>query len=88
MAVISCIQNATQHELVARYSDVIMGDMASQITSLKIVYSTVYSGTDQIKHQNSASLAFMRGIHRWPVQLASNAENFSIWWGHHDVKTL
>ena len=37
------------------------------ITSLTIVYSTVYSCADQRKHQNSASLAFVRGIHRWPV---------------------
>ena len=44
-----------------------MGAMASQITSLTIVYSTVYSGADQRKHQSSASLAFLRGIHRWPV---------------------
>ena len=43
------------------------GREASQITSLTIVYSTVYSGTDQRKHQNSASLAFVRGIQRWPV---------------------
>ena len=43
------------------------GTMASQITSLIIVYSTVYSGADQRKHQSSASLAFVRGIHRWPV---------------------
>ena len=42
-----------------------MGTMASQITSLTIVYSTVYSGADQRKHQSSASLAFVRGIHRW-----------------------
>ena len=49
------------------YSDVIMGAMASQITSLAIVYSTVYSDADQTKHQSSASLAFVRGIHRWPV---------------------
>ena len=41
--------------------------MAFQITSLTTVYSTVYSGTDQRKHQSSASLAFVRGIHRWPV---------------------
>ena len=46
---------------------VIMSAMASQITSLTIVYSTVYSGTDQRKHQNSASLAFVRGIRRGPV---------------------
>ena len=37
------------------------------ITSLAIVYSTVYSGTDERKHQSSVSLAFVRGIHRWPV---------------------
>ena len=44
-----------------------MSTMASQITSLTIVYSTVYSGTDERKHQSSMSLAFVRGIHRWPV---------------------
>ena len=49
------------------YGDVIMGAMASQITSLTIVYSTVYSDADQRKHQGSASLAFVRGIHRGPV---------------------
>ena len=41
--------------------------MASQITSLTIVYSIVYSGADQRKHQSSVSLAFVRGIHRWLV---------------------
>ena len=49
------------------YNDVKMSTMASQITSLAIVYSAVYSGTCQRKHQSSAPLAFMRGIHRWPV---------------------
>ena len=49
------------------YSDVIMGTMTSQITSITIVYLTVYSGADQRKHQNSASLAFVRGIHWLPV---------------------
>ena len=44
-----------------------MDAMTSQITSLTIVYSTVYSGADQRKHESSASLAFVRGIHRWPV---------------------
>ena len=44
-----------------------MGEMASQITSLTIVYSSVHSGADQRKHQSSASLAFVRGIHRSPV---------------------
>ena len=62
------------------YGDVIMSTMASQITSLTIVYSAVYSGVDQRKHQSSASLAFVRGIHRGPVnsprKMASNAEMF------------
>ena len=49
------------------YSDVIMGAMASRITSLIIVYSTVYSEADQRKHQSSASVAFVQGIHLWPV---------------------
>ena len=44
-----------------------MGTIASQITSLAIVYSTVYSGADQRKPQSSTSLAFVWGIHRWPV---------------------
>ena len=50
------------------YNDVIMSVMASQITSLTIVYSNVYSGADQRKHQRSASLAFVWGIHRGPVK--------------------
>ena len=44
-----------------------MGAMASQITNLTLVYSAVCPGADQRKHQSSASLAFVRGIHRWPV---------------------
>ena len=49
------------------YGEVIMGAIASQITSLTIGYTTVYSDADQRKHQSSASLAFVRGIHRGPV---------------------
>ena len=49
------------------YGDVRMGAITSQITNLKIVYSTIYSDADQNKHQSSASLAFERGIHRGPV---------------------
>ena len=41
--------------------------MASQITSTSTVYSTVYSGADQRKHQSSTSPAYVQGIHRWPV---------------------
>ena len=73
---------------VDHYDDVIMSAIASQITSLTIVYSTVYSGADQNKYQSSASLAFVWGIHppgtgEFPAQMASNAENVSIWWRHH-----
>ena len=53
--------------LISHYCDVIMGAVTSQITSLTIVYSTVYSDADQRKQQSSASLAFVRGIHRRPV---------------------
>ena len=60
-----------------------MGMMASLITSLTIVYSAVYSGEDQRKHQNFASLAFVRGIGEFPIQMASNTEYVSIWWRHH-----
>ena len=49
------------------YDDVIMTMLESQITSLTVVYSIVYSGVHQRKHQSSASLAFVREIHRGPV---------------------
>ena len=52
---------------VLHYSDVIKGTMASQITSLTIVYSTIYSGADQRKHHSSASSAFVMGTNGWPV---------------------
>ena len=66
-----------------------MGAITHQITSLTIVYSTVYSGADQSKHQSSASLAFesispVTG--EFPAKMASNAENVSIWWRHHVSK--
>ena len=48
------------------YDDAIIRTMATQFTSLTIVYSAVYSGADQRKHQSSASLAFVLGIHRGP----------------------
>ena len=62
-----------------------MDMMASQITSLTIVYSTVFSDADQRKHQSSASLAFAGNspvTGEFPAQMASNAENVSIWWRH------
>ena len=69
------------------YNGVIMGAMASQITSLTIVYSTIYSDAEQTKHQNSASLAFVRRIRRWPVNSPHKwpvtRNFFSIRWRHH-----
>ena len=56
-----------ERELSWHYDDVIMSAIAAHITSLTIVYSTVYPGADQSKHQSSASLAFVCGIHRGPV---------------------
>ena len=54
------------------YGDIIMIAIASQITTLTIVYSTVDSDADQRGHRSSPSPAFVRGIHRgqvhkWPV---------------------
>ena len=62
----------TQHtpyimHTIMHYNDIIMGTMAYHITSLNIVYSTVYSGAEQRKHKSSASLAFVWGFHRGPV---------------------
>ena len=61
------------------YTEVIMGAIASQITSFTIVYSTVHSDVDQRKHQSSA----LPGTGEFPAQMASNAENVSISWRHH-----
>ena len=49
------------------YNDVILSAMASQITGLTIICSTVYSDADQRKYQSSASLAFVWGVNWWPV---------------------
>ena len=62
-----------------------MYTIASQITSLTIVYLTVNSDADQRKYQSSASLAFVRETVEFPAQLASNAENISIRWRHHGL---
>ena len=58
------------------YSDVIMGAMASQITNLTIVYSTVYSG------------GYLAVTGEFPAQMASNAENVSTWWRHHEYDNM
>ena len=59
----SCTSSITR----AHYSDVIMSATVSLIIGVSIVYSTFCSGADQRKHQSSALLNFMRGVHRWPV---------------------
>ena len=66
------------------YGDVIMDAMASQITNLTIVYSTTYLGTDKRKHQSSADLCAGNPLvtGEFPAQMASDAENVSIWWRH------
>ena len=59
--------HAVSQDSGTRNNDVIISPIASQITSLTIVYSTVYSDADQRKHQISASLAFVRVIYWLPV---------------------
>ena len=70
------------------YYDVLMGAMASQITSLTIVYSTIYSGADQKKtsklHVTVLHVGNSPVTGEFAAQMASNAENVSIWWRHHD----
>ena len=60
----ACIWGLGLTRCLKHYNDVIMATMTSQITSLTIVYSTVYSGADRRKHQSSVSLAFVQRIHR------------------------
>ena len=55
------------YDLINHASDVIMSTMASQITDISMLCSSVCSGAYQRTHQSSASLAFERGIQRWPV---------------------
>ena len=67
------------------YSDIIMSAMASQITGVSIVYSTVRSGVDQRKYQSSVTLRGGFTGYRWlPAQRVSNAKNVSMSWRHHD----
>ena len=68
-----------------------MGAIASQITSPTIVYSTVYSDADQRKilklRVTGLCAGNSPGTGEFHAQMASNAENISIWWRHHDVVT-
>ena len=70
------------------YIDVIMSTIASQITSLTVVYSIFYSGADQRNIKAPRHWPFcgeFTGTGEFPAQRASNAKNVSIWWRHHDV---
>ena len=59
-----CTNAPSSQQFYHHHIDVTMTTVASQITSLAVVYSIVYSDADERKHQSSASLAFVRGIHR------------------------
>ena len=81
--------------IIIHYNDIIIGAMASQITSLMMVYSTVYSGADQaqIQAQKTSKLRVTGlcagnspGTGEFPPQMASNAENVSIWWRFHGTE--
>ena len=77
----ACLWSYTARHHRDLYNNVIMSAMMSQLTSLPVVYSTVYLGTDQINHQSSAPLG---AVTEFPAERASNAENISIWRRHHD----
>ena len=71
------------------YDDVRMGAIASQITSLAIVYSAFYSGVDKKKNIKAPRhwplCGEFTGTGEFPAQRASYAENVSIWWRHHEI---
>ena len=72
---------------IHHYDDIIMTTVSSQITSLAVVYSIVYSGADERKHQTPRHWPLcgeFTGTGEFPAQRASNAENVPIWWRHHD----
>ena len=77
-----CLFPGSCRDLIAHYRDVIMSAMASQITSVSIVCSTICSGADQRKHESSALLALCEGnppvSGGFPSQRANNAENVPI----------
>ena len=74
---------------INHFGDVIMSAMAFQITSLTLVYSTVYSGADNKKTSKLRVTGLCEGnspvTGEFPAQRASNAENVSIWWRHFDI---
>ena len=86
-----CNVYAPSH-LFHHYSDVIMRAMASQVTSLTIVYSTVYSG-GRSKKTSKLRVTGLCEVNspvtgEFTTQRASNAANVSIWWRHHGVMSM
>ena len=76
----------SRDSVCSHYDDVIMNAIASQITSLMIVYSTVYSDADQVNIKAPRHWPLcgeFTGTGEFPAQRASYAENVSIWWRHH-----
>ena len=83
----------THYGTIVRYGDVIIGVMASQITSLKL-FTQPFIQT-QIKENIKAPLRVTGlcvgnspGTGEFPAQMASNAENVSIWWRHHEIASV
>ena len=72
---ISRLPRSLDHCSAPHYSDIIIRAIASQITGVLIVYSTVCSGAEQRQHQSSASLICVRGIHRWLVSFPQSPLN-------------
>ena len=66
---------------ISHYIDVIMTTMASQITSLTVVYSIVYSDADRVTGHFAGNSP---GTGEFPAEMASYVENVSIWWRHHE----
>ena len=61
------VSNHRRLECLRNRLFIIMSAIASQITGVSSVCATSCSGADQRKRQSFASLAFVRGIHRSPV---------------------
>ena len=90
----TCFVIFTKHIpiLPTHYSNIIVDSITSQITSLTIVYSSVYSGADQRRKSKLRVTGLCAGnspeTGAFPAQKASNVENVSIWWRHHDLAII
>ena len=96
-ALFSMAQNNCQlitwsNSVLLHYSDLLMSTMASQITSVSIVYSSIYSGAAQNKTSKLRVTGLWEGnspvAGEFRAQKDSNVENISIWWRHHEQEEL